>query len=91
MEGCELLPRGSRVHKYIVDAKMMNATGRGPLPDAEINRVSAGIRYDSRVIKGRDPLPDIGVESIGRAPLPKNQIKLYTKGRDPLPLILVLS
>ena len=75
----------------IVDAKMMNATGRDPLPDAEINGVSAGIRNDSWVMTSRATLPEIGVDSIGRAPIPMNRIKLYTKGRDPLPPILVLS
>ena len=76
---------------YTVDAKLMNATGRDPLPDAEINGVNARIRYDSRVMTGRGPLPEIGGDSIGRASLPINRIKLYTKGRDQLPLIMALS
>ena len=61
---------GTRIYIYTVDTKMMNATGQDPLPDAEINGVSAGIRYDSRVMTGRDPLPEIDGDATGWDPLP---------------------
>ena len=64
---------GTQIYLYTADTKMINATGRDPLPDVEINGVSAGTHYDSRVMIGRDPLPEIDNDATGRNPLPGYQ------------------
>ena len=65
---------------YTVDAKLMNATGRDPLPDKEINYVSARICYDSRVMTGQDPLPEINGDATGRYPLSRYRGRFYRPG-----------
>ena len=55
--------------------------------------LQAGIHYRRSIAMPQAGIRYLGIEgdSIGRDLLPKNWIKLYTKGRDPLPLVFIFS